>query len=179
MQAGAPSPKAPTDRVTRILVVGRFQPLHHGHASLLSAAQAACDQLVVALGSSNAPSGPRHPFDDAERTHMLRRIVPHAVIVPVTDLNDPPRWAKHCLDATGPVDAVWGHDASPLELFREVGMAVHRVPEIERHRYQGSIIRHQMAAGDNSWREAVPAEVAHYLDSIEAPKRLERLLGSG
>ncbi|MDP9108408.1 MAG: adenylyltransferase/cytidyltransferase family protein, partial [Pseudomonadota bacterium] len=44
------------------VLIGRFQPFHNGHASLLAAALAAAPQVVVVLGSSFHARSAKNPF---------------------------------------------------------------------------------------------------------------------
>ncbi|MGB0652742.1 MAG: adenylyltransferase/cytidyltransferase family protein [Thermoplasmatota archaeon] len=157
------------------LVVGRFQPLHNGHAALLKAAAEDCVHVTVALGSSNAKQAVRNPFTVDERTAMLAAVAPDARVVPVPDLHDPPRWADHVLDLVGPVDRVFGNDDRTLDLFEDLGIAVRRTGLVERERYEASTIRMQMAEGDPAWRRAVPASVVALLDGWDVEKRLRLL----
>ena len=57
---------------TRIgIVIGRFQPFHLGHVSLLSQALKQNSHVIVVLGSSNRYRSIRNPFTVAQRRHMI------------------------------------------------------------------------------------------------------------
>ena len=62
-------------RSPRLRSIGRFQPVHRGHASLLSSAEewekeCAEHALRIAIGSINKPQNLANPWD-AEREKML------------------------------------------------------------------------------------------------------------
>ncbi len=58
------------------VLIGRFQPFHKGHATLLKAAGEIADQVLVVLGSANGPRNLRNPFTAAEREAMIRANFP-------------------------------------------------------------------------------------------------------
>lgn len=55
-----------------IALIGRFEPFHNGHMSVVRRALDACDSLVVLIGSAGAARSTRNPFSAAEREVMIR-----------------------------------------------------------------------------------------------------------
>jgi nicotinamide-nucleotide adenylyltransferase len=153
-------------------VVGRFQPLHKGHAALIKAAQERCGEVAVAIGSAQAKPSLRNPFTAQERRQMLAAAFPSVAAFDVPDIHDPVRWVAHALAITGPVDRVFGNDDATLDLFELAGVPVERPGLVDREAYEASAIRALMAAGDPAWRKAVPAPVAELLARWDAPRRL-------
>ncbi len=160
----------------RGLVVGRFQPVHKGHAHLIQRAIEDCVHVTVVVGSSDAKPSVRNPFTFDERAAMLSAVFGSQIdILGVPDLHDPPRYAAHVLGLTGPVDHVFGNDDSTLDLFEDAGCDVVRSGLQSREHWEGKTIRAWLAEGDSAWRKAVPAAVIPVLESIEASKRLARM----
>lgn len=165
----------------RALVVGRFQPLHNGHKALIRQALERTGQVVVAVGSSTAKPGLRNPFTAAERRKMLEAVFAAELaagavaIVEVPDLHDPPRYARHALGLTGPVDVVYGNDEKTLGLFEREGLNVERPGLVDRERCEAKAIRAQLAADDPLWKKAVPPAVAALLVQWDAGRRLRGL----
>jgi nicotinamide-nucleotide adenylyltransferase len=153
-------------------VVGRFQPLHKGHAALIKAAQERCGEVVVAIGSTQAKPSLRNPFTAAERRQMLAAVFPGVPVFDVPDLHDPARWAAHALAITGKVDRVFGNDDATLDLFEMDGVPVERPGLVEREEFEASAIRALIAEGDRGWMKAVPPQVADLLVKWDAPKRM-------
>jgi nicotinamide-nucleotide adenylyltransferase len=153
-------------------VVGRFQPLHKGHAALIKAAQERCGEVVVAIGSSQAKPSLRNPFTAQERRAMLAAVFPGIPAFEVPDIHDATRWVAHCLAITGPVDRVFGNDDATLDLFEIEGLPVERPGLVEREQYEASAIRALIAEGDRAWLKAVPPPVAELLTKWDAPKRM-------
>jgi nicotinamide-nucleotide adenylyltransferase len=165
----------------RGLVVGRFQPFHHGHRALVQHALERCGRVVVAIGSATEPASARNPFSAKERRMMVEAAFPREVasglvtMVDVPDLHDPPRYARHTLGLTGPVDAVFGNDEGTLELFEREGLRAERPGLVDRPLYEAKAIRALLAADDLEWRRRVPAAVAMLLMRWDAPKRLRSM----
>jgi bifunctional NMN adenylyltransferase/nudix hydrolase len=81
------------------VVIGRFQPFHHGHLALLRAALAQAERVVVVLGSAHQARSPRHPFSWGERAEMLRLALEEPEraridFLPLRDLYDETRWVQ-------------------------------------------------------------------------------------
>lgn len=165
----------------RGLVVGRFQPFHNGHAALLKHAVERCGAIVVGIGSATAKPDMRHPFTAAERRQMVAVAFPRDVaegritFVDIPDLHDPPRYARHALKLSGPVDVVFGNDEATLELFDREGLRVESPGLVERERHEAGAIRALLAADDAAWRKAVPPAVAALLVRWDAGRRLRGL----
>lgn len=55
-----------------VVYIGRFQPFHNGHLSVLrQALSTAQDSVIVVLGSANEPRTIKNPFTAAERQKMI------------------------------------------------------------------------------------------------------------
>ncbi|MEA3191434.1 MAG: nicotinamide-nucleotide adenylyltransferase [Thermoplasmata archaeon] len=156
----------------RALVVGRFQPLHNGHAKLIKQAVEECVDVTLAIGSTNAKPSLRNPFTTAERVQMLQAVFPGLRILELPDLNDPPRWTLEAIQAAGGVDRVYGNDPATTGLFELAGVPVVSPGLVEREKYEATNIRRLMAEDDPAWRKCVPPQVVKLLDQWQAPKRL-------
>lgn len=55
-----------------IAFIGRFEPFHNGHLSVVRRALQNCDRLIVLIGSAQSARSTRNPFSSAEREVMLR-----------------------------------------------------------------------------------------------------------
>ena len=79
------------------VLVGRFQPFHDGHLSLLRQALGLAPRVVVVIGSAFQARSPKHPFTWEERANMVRRALPEeertrVVCTPVRDYFEDARW---------------------------------------------------------------------------------------
>ena len=81
------------------VLIGRFQPFHCGHASLLQKALATAPKVVIVLGSSFHARSAKNPFTWQERAAMIAATLEPAArarvsFVPVRDYYDDTQWAE-------------------------------------------------------------------------------------
>ena len=79
------------------VIIGRWQLFHKGHETLLNAALATAEQVIVVIGSAFRSRDVRNPFSWEERREMIQAtLAPQAVarvqFLPVRDYFDDDRW---------------------------------------------------------------------------------------
>lgn len=133
--------------MTRCIVLGRFQPFHLGHASLVKAAaeHAGNDgELIVAIGSAQAEWEARNPWTFAEREAMIRSWAEAEnvalEVVGIEDINDPQNWVKHATTIHG--DGVLVTSDEPTAVLYEASRwNVERVDLSQREALEGWRVR--------------------------------------
>lgn len=55
-----------------LVFIGRFQPFHAGHRHVVETALNHARQVIILIGSANAPRTPKNPFTASERTAMIK-----------------------------------------------------------------------------------------------------------
>ena len=55
-----------------LIFIGRFQPFHKGHLSVINAGLEQADKLIVLCGSAHQPRSVRNPWSVSERETMIR-----------------------------------------------------------------------------------------------------------
>lgn len=55
-----------------LVLIGRFQPIHNGHISLIEKAYELAEHVLVIVGSANIPRDIENPFTAIERSIMVR-----------------------------------------------------------------------------------------------------------
>lgn len=105
-------PTPPQGQFDLLVFVGRFQPFHLGHQAVIDLALQRAKNVLVLVGSANAPRSPRNPFSYDERKQMIRATIPdeRLIIRPIGDhLYNDPAWiaaVQHevydVLDTLGP-----------------------------------------------------------------------------
>ena len=93
-----------------LIVLGRFQPFHNGHAAMINGAMSYLGvgdsdlPLRICIGSSQAEQSLDNPWSAEEREQMIRVwLGDHdAEIVHVPDLGDPPNYVEHAEKFHGP-----------------------------------------------------------------------------
>lgn len=134
-----------------VVVLGRFQPPHRGHASMILGAEewrvanSPESSLIVAIGSSNRPESIRNPWTSKERRSMLEAWLSsndiQANLVEIPDIEDPPNWVSHAEKYHGPSGVLFTTDSSSAELYESSGWQV-ILSELEnRDAYEGWRVR--------------------------------------
>lgn len=64
-----------TTKTDVMVLIGRFQPFHNGHLDVIAKALAACERIIVLVGSANLARDTRNPFTYEERATLIRAAV--------------------------------------------------------------------------------------------------------
>lgn len=160
----------------RGLIVGRFQPFHKGHLSVIREALRQCDDLIVVIGSAEDSHTEKNPFTAGERYQMLLSSLTPAersrvMIIPVRDVNRYSVWATHIESYVPPFDIVFSNSDLTRSLFRDAGYQVKRTKAYSPGTYSATEIRRRIVAGEK-WEHLVPGPVAVFLRGIDAKQRL-------
>ena len=101
------------------LYVGRFQPIHIGHESIIRKMLDECDTVIIAIGSAQESGTERNPFTFEQRADLIINVFYQYIIsgrmsvIPLRDRVNPSN------------DASWGD-----YVFRNVWDITHRVPDV-------------------------------------------------
>lgn len=157
-------------------VIGRFQPFHRDHLSLVEHAAAEHGRVIVAVTNveaswrvPTAEAPHRHldesnPFTYWQRAEMVAAatsgiVAPGQLRITPFPIHDPSVWEAYLPPST----ECWVRDRGPWEQ-RKARLLATRYPvrtlAAVRQEVSGSDIRRRLALGDESWREDVPAPVA-------------------
>jgi nicotinamide-nucleotide adenylyltransferase len=161
----------------RGMFLGRFQPPHLGHLTVLAEIADEVDRLVIVVGSSQYSHTLENPFTAGERVWMLDESLVeqdiHATIIPVPDIHRNSLWVSHVETFTPPFDVCYMNNPLPERLFREAGYDVREFELVERERYEATRIRELMQEDGDAWTELVPDPVARIVDEIDGVERLK------
>jgi len=168
----------------RGLFIGRFQPLHLGHVSIIGTALEQVDDLIVGIGSAECSYSSKDPFTAGERMEMLmraagelgweRRIIP----VPIRDVNRYSIWVSHVVSLCPQFDVVFSNNPLTIRLFEDAGYEVRSTKLVDRKHYSGTVIREMMFEG-GEWDDLVPETTAKFIREIKGLQRLGEISGSG
>ena len=162
----------------RGLYVGRFQPYHNGHNSVIERIADEVDELIIGIGSAEISHDLRHPFTAGERVLMISRALKNiripVYIIPLEDVKRNALWVAHVKSMTPPFDVVYTSNPLVIELFREAGIRVTSPPMYRRETLSGTAIRARMVAGE-AWEECVPSEVADVIREIRGIERMQQI----
>ncbi|WP_292468585.1 nicotinamide-nucleotide adenylyltransferase [Methanolobus sp.] len=160
----------------RAFYIGRFQPFHLGHYSIIQNIARDVDEVVIGIGSAQKSHEPKNPFTAGERVMMIRHSLEDANVkhyaIPLEDLQRNAVWVSHIISMTPPFDVVYSNNPLVVRLFKEAGIPVEQPPMYQREGYSGSEARRRML-NDEDWRSLVPEAVADVIDDIDGVNRLK------
>lgn len=161
--------------------MGRFQPFHFGHLSVVKDVLEKVDELIVVVGSAQYSHQVNNPFTAGERLTMIRGALAEAEVdlsrvwvVPVPDVHLHMMWVSAVEGYTPHFDVVYSNEPLTRRLFVEAGYKVESVRFYERRRYCSTEIRKLMIEG-KKWEKYVPKSVATFIKKIDGVNRLRDL----
>ncbi|MFL2962943.1 MAG: adenylyltransferase/cytidyltransferase family protein [Candidatus Thalassarchaeaceae archaeon] len=183
-----------------VVVLGRFQPLHLGHISLIEAAEewrlenCPNSPLVLCIGSSNRPESMENPWNYREREAMMniwlknQEGFDNVEIVSIPDIENPPKWVAHAEKYHGKNGFFFTSDNSSAELYSEAGWNVIRHTFEKRNQFEGWRVRAtalmlSTISDEDAIRTilsiSMPESIINYLIEIDGLRRLAFLVEGG
>ncbi len=163
------------------LVIGRFQPFHHGHMHLIKAAYKKVDTLIIVIGSAQESHTMRNPFTAGERIAMMYPALKNAeidnfLIVPVMDISRYAIWVAHIQSLIPKIDIVFTNNGLTRLLFENAGYEVEGTDNHDRRNCSGSNIRALLAQETisyNHWSDYLPKGTAEFISRIKGYERIK------
>ncbi|WP_299236922.1 nicotinamide-nucleotide adenylyltransferase [Natronomonas sp.] len=164
--------------MTRGFYIGRFQPFHQGHHTMIDRIREEVDELVVGIGSADQSHTVRNPYTAGERIMMITKALARfdmtTYAVPIEDLNRNSVWVSHVQSMSPRFDVAYSNNPLVVRLFEEAGIEVRQSPMYHRDEFEGTEVRERMADGDD-WEALVPEAVVDVVDEIEGVERIRRI----
>lgn len=163
----------------RGLMMGRFQPFHLGHLDLVKQILDQCDEVIIAITSSQFNYLEKDPFTAGERIEMIHDSLKESeinlsrcFIVAIENQFNIATWSSFLKSALPHFDKVYSGNDYVKMLLADSLIDVITPKFLERSQYNASHIR-QMIISDDNWQILVPEAVAKFLQKINGKKRLE------
>jgi len=161
--------------------MGRFQPFHLGHLDLAKQILAECDELIIAITSSQFNYLEKDPFTAGERTEMIHNSLKDSdidmsrcFVLAIENQFNIATWASY-LKATLPhFDRVYSGNDYVAMLLADSEIKVISPKFLNHLLYNATKIRAMMVSGEN-WENFVPKSVVEFLKRINATNRLKVL----
>ena len=167
--------------VLPVLFIGRFQPLHKGHAHVLEEIFAREHRVFIVIGSAEASFTPTDPFTAGERIEMLQGVLDSLeipctryLIVPIPDIHNYSLWANHIVRFLPAFGKVYTGSETVRKLFSEQGIPVTMIAHHRRQTLSGTEVRRRLLKGED-WKALVPPSVATLVEKVHGAKRLNSL----
>ncbi len=164
--------------MAKALLVGRFQPFHNGHLSLIESIAKRYEKICIIIGSATESNTPKNPFTAEERGEMIKRAlksrnIANFEIGSVEDFHDDRLWTG-AIKMSFKFDVVYSRNNWTIDCFRRNGVKARKHKFYHERKYSGKEIRKRIVKGI-SWKESVPNEVYDYIKSIKGEERVKRL----
>ncbi|MFZ1720209.1 MAG: adenylyltransferase/cytidyltransferase family protein [Candidatus Moraniibacteriota bacterium] len=79
-------------RYTEMAYIGRFNPQHLGHETMIRMMLEMSERSILFIGSATHPRSLRHFFDYPQRASFLKRVFPNLRVLPLPDFNNNAAW---------------------------------------------------------------------------------------
>ncbi|WP_254528888.1 nicotinamide-nucleotide adenylyltransferase [Natrinema gelatinilyticum] len=162
--------------MTRGFYIGRFQPFHNGHLSMVEQIAEDVDELVLGIGSADDSHTGRNPFTAGERIMMITKsLVDYDLVtyaVPIEDLERNSVWVSHIQSMSPDFDVAYSNNPLVIQLFREAGIEIRQSPMFNRDVLEGTEVRERMINGDD-WQTLVPKAVVEVVEEMNGIERIQ------
>jgi nicotinamide-nucleotide adenylyltransferase len=164
--------------MVRGFYIGRFQPYHNGHQTVLERIAQLVDEIVIGVGSAQLSHELGNPFTAGERVLMITRSLEKVrcpiYVIPIEDLQRNALWVSHVRSMTPPFERVFSNNPLVMQLFTEGGYNVDCPAMYERDTHSGTAIRRRILAGE-PWEHLVPPAVVDVIREIDGVDRLRQI----
>ncbi len=168
----------------RGLMMGRFQPFHLGHLDLVKQILSECDEVVIAITSSQFNYLEKDPFTASERIEMIYQALKEdgvdlsrCFIIPIENQFNIATWTSYLKSTLPQFDKVYSGNEYVSMLLADTGIQVIKPKFLERERYNATRIRNLMIE-DQNWQSFVPPIVANVIKKINGINRLKTITKS-
>ena len=163
----------------RGLMMGRFQPFHLGHLELVKQILEQCDDLIIAITSSQFNYLEKDPFTAGERIEMIHNSLTESSIdlnrcfvIPTENQFNVATWSSYLKSVLPHFDKVYSGNDYVSMLLADSGIEVVKPTFLDRNQFNATKIRSMIISGDN-WKDTVPNAVYEFLTKINAKNRLQ------
>ncbi|WP_435344963.1 nicotinamide-nucleotide adenylyltransferase [Haloarchaeobius sp. HRN-SO-5] len=167
--------------MVRGFYIGRFQPYHDGHHSMVETIAEEVDELVLGIGSAGNSHTSHDPFTAGERIMMITKsLVDYDLVtyaVPIEDLDRNSVWVSHVQSMSPSFDVAYSNNPLVIRLFEEAGIEVRQSPMFNREVLEGTEVRERMIAGED-WEALVPDACVEVIREIDGVERIQMVADS-
>jgi nicotinamide-nucleotide adenylyltransferase len=167
-------------------MVGRFQPFHNGHLNLADQILVDCEELIIAIGSSQFNYTFTNPFTAGERIYFIHDSLAEAkidlkrvYIVPILNLENNAIWVQHLRSMLPKFDTIYSGNKFVLELLSRSSETFDvRTPKFyDEINCNGTNIRMNIVM-DKEWKDYVPSAVYRIISELDGTHRIKVLIES-
>ncbi len=162
------------------LFIGRFQPFHKAHLKDIKNILKKCDDVVIAIGSSQHSDTKDNPFSAEERIEMVEDVlisedIGNYTIFPIPDIGNDKRWIEELISLVPKFNVVYtGNDWTEncFKKYRKKKFKVIKIKLIPG--INSTTIRDKILKGEN-WEELVPEKVVEFIERVKGVERIKKI----
>lgn len=159
--------------------MGRFQPFHNGHMELVKQILNECDEIIIAITSSQFNYLEKDPFTAGERIEMIHNSLrdsdvdlTRCFVIGVENQFNIATWSSYLKAALPKFDIVYSGNDYVKMLLADSGIEVVSPKFLDRTQYNATKIR-KMIVSDEQWQKFVPFAVVDFIRTINGENRLK------
>ncbi len=168
----------PPKKVKRVAFIGRFQPFHRGHLSVIEDLLPKFDQVLVVIGSSDKFRTPENPFTVGERHAMVKETLEDLgvkpdkfKVIPLPDVDDDEKWVKHAIKTCPEFAAVAITENPRVEKLFRKDKTKKIVKPKKKYAITATTVREEIGKGSDL-RKYLPQPVISFLQKIGATRKI-------
>ena len=158
--------------------MGRFQPFHLGHLALARQILDECNELIVAVTSSQFNYMQKDPFTAGERIEMIHESLVESgadmsvcFVSAIENQFNIATWGGYLKSALPEFERVYSGNPYVVMLLSDLGFKVVTPDFLDRTKYNATSIRDLIISKDD-WKPLVPDAVYRILTRLDAHRRL-------
>ena len=160
------------------LILGRFQPFHLGHLSVIQEILNNQMKPMICIGSAQEGNTKDNPFTTEERKTMIRTVMKNLdcdyEMYEITDIHNNDKYVSYLEKLVPEFDTVFSGNLLVQRLFKAAGYRIVEPKVINREVWEGAAIRQAMTEGDE-WETAVPPQIVDIIHDLNGIEKLQNL----
>ncbi len=167
------------------LFIGRFQPFHLGHLSIVKQILNENENLKIGIGSSQEANTKLNPFSSKERRKFVEESLKElqidmsrVTIYDIPDLFDAKKWAESIFDLVENFDILYAPNEWMKNLFMDKSCLIVKPDFVNKEEYNGENIRTSISKNDKTWTSFVPKAVIELIQKSNGISRIKKLYGN-
>ena len=164
-------------------MIGRFQPFHNGHLKLAEQILKDCNELIIAVGSSQFNFTFSNPFTAGERVYFIHQSLVEAKIdlskvyvIPILNLENNAIWVQHLKSMLPKFNSIYSGNKFVQELLSSDSETFNvQTPHFyDSSNCNGTNIRMNIVM-DKEWKQYVPDAVYRIISEFNGVHRIKIL----
>ncbi len=152
------------------LVIGRFQPFHLGHKSIVDFALKICGRVIIGIGSSQESGTSTNPFDVRLRKRAIEACLKDSgvdmsrvIFSFIPDFHNDDEWLEYIKNKHHGINVVISGNDWVKSIFERRNVNVVKPPDFKPGIVRGTVIRDLMKKGER-WEHLVPKSTLEVIE---------------